>query len=483
MRAEKSLTNSMKYLCTVSLWFLSVAVYPQFQDNYTPRDKYTKKSKHLLRLLDHRYVVQLNRINTDNAVILDKYYIMTSQLKSGVKQGRFLKDYSIETLVNTTYKKLIDTNSLTCDPGNVLILRSALINAACIGEGTLLVNVGLLARLQNVSELAFVIAHELAHYEIDHVKKRIFQAATENLDRKVVQVMKKGIKGKVNAADLEDLSSIIYKRGSFSREMEMEADSLGYVFFRNAGFDQNSSIALLDKLDSLEQRSPAMKDKLFSPFRSAKYPFKQDWLSERLSIYNRKATNTFFLINDSTKTHPDISIRKRKLINDFSPSDLINSTADSLQSLDNVALVSKFESVESAYLNKEFDLCLFYALSLKADFRTNKYLTTMISKVLLELFEARVSLTFYDYVPKRTVGYGEDFRLINTFLHNLELKEMGEIAFHFLNTPSNFDSQTEEHYYLLWQICGLTERESVQKNIKTTYKSSFPKGKYLSQMK
>jgi len=473
----------MRYWNILGLWLLSIAVYPQFQDNYTPRDRYTKKSKHLLNLLDQRYVIQANRLNTYNAAILDKYYQMTSYLKSSVKRERFIKDYSIEALVNTTYKKIIDANSLTCDPGNILIFRSASINAACIGEGTLLINVGLLARLQSESELAFVIAHELAHYEMDHVKKRIFQAETENLDRRVVQVIKNGIKGKVNADDLEDISSIIYKRGNFSREMEMEADSLGYILFRNAGFDRNRSITLLDKLDSLEQQSPAFKDKLFTPFKSAKYPFQQDWLSERLSVYNRRATNTFFFITDSLKTHPDISIRKKKLIEDFPPTDLVNSNLESDQPLDKVALVSKFESVESAYANKEFDLCLFYALSLKADFLRNKYLTTMICKVLLELFEARVSLTFHEYVPKRTVGYGEDLRLVNTFLHNLELREMGEIAFHFLNTPSNFDSQTEEHYYLLWRICGLTERESVQKNIKASYKSNFPKGKYLSQMK
>ena len=216
----------MKYFCTLGLWFLSIIVYSQFQDNYTPRDRYTKKSKTLLGILDQRYVIQMNRMDTFNAVILDKYDMMTSYLKLGVKQERFIKDYSIETLVNSTYKKIIDANSLTCSPGNILIFRSALINATCIGEGTLLINVGLLARLQNESELAFIIAHELAHYEIDHVKKRIFQAANENLDRQIAYVMKKGIQGKVNTEDLEYISSIIYKRGRFSRENEMEADSL-----------------------------------------------------------------------------------------------------------------------------------------------------------------------------------------------------------------------------------------------------------------
>lgn len=473
----------MKLFCTLVICFIPIIGYPQLQDNYTPRDRYTKKSKTLLRTLDQRYAIQVNRVNTSSAVILYKYYAMTSYLRSSVKHEKFIKDDSIETLINSTYKRIIDTNSLTCEPGNILIFRSASINAACIGEGTLLINVGLLARLQNESELAFVIAHELAHYEIDHAKKRIFQEATENLDSKVNKVIKKGIQGKVSTPDLEDISSIIYKRGTFSREMEMEADSLGYILFTNAGFNRNSSLTLLDKLDSLEQRSPALKDKLFTPFKSAKYPFQQDWISERLSVYNRKATNTFFLINDSIKSHPDIAVRKKELLIDFPPSDLINSIIEHDPSFDKVVLVTLFESVESAYLNKEFDLCLFHALSLKADFPNNKYLTTMISKILVELFEARVSLTFYDYVPKRTAGYGEDLRLVNTFLHNLELKEMGEIAFHFLNNQSNFDSQNEEHYFLLWRICRLTGRESVQKKIKVTYKSTFSKGKYLSQMK
>jgi len=437
----------------------------------------------LLRLLDQRYVIQINRMNTSTAVILDKYYMMTSYLKSSVKNERFIKDNPIEVLINGIYKKIIDANTLTCDPGNILIYRSAHINAACIGEGTLLLNVGLLSRLQTESELAFVIAHELAHYEIDHVKNKIFQSETQNLDKKVVQIMKKGIKGKVNPDDLENLNSIIYKQGRFSREMEVEADSLGYILFRNAGFERNSCLTLLDKLDSLEQRSPALNDKLFIPFKSVKYPFQQDWLRERLSLYNRKATNTFFFKNDSLKSHPDISLRKKRLLEDFPPSDQLNSIIEHGDSFGQTALVSKFENVDCSYLNKEFDLCLFYALSLKADFPNNKYLTTMISKILIDLVEAKTSSTFYEFVPKRTFGYGEDLRLVNTFLHNLDIKEMGEVAFHFLNNQSNFDSQIEEHYYLLWQICGLTERESVQKTIRATYKSNFPKGQYLSQMK
>ncbi|MBL0008948.1 MAG: M48 family metalloprotease [Saprospiraceae bacterium] len=76
----------------------------------------------------------------------------------------------------------------------IFIYRSNEANAFSLGEGLILVSTGLLARMPDVSQVAFVLSHEIAHDAMNHVflnlrhiseslhegeMKRTFQKQTE----------------------------------------------------------------------------------------------------------------------------------------------------------------------------------------------------------------------------------------------------------------------------------------------------------------
>ena len=55
----------------------------------------------------------------------------------------------------------------------VLFSRDWWPNAYSLGDGTIVINAGLMIYLQNEAQLVFVLCHELAHYYLDHAGKAI----------------------------------------------------------------------------------------------------------------------------------------------------------------------------------------------------------------------------------------------------------------------------------------------------------------------
>jgi hypothetical protein len=58
-------------------------------------------------------------------------------------------------------------------------------------------------------------------------------------------------------------------------------------------------------------------------------------------------------------------------------------------------------------------------------------------------------------------------------LHNISTKDLGELAFHFLNNPAHFNPEDRNHYYLLWRISDLTYRKELADEIKGKFRERF----------
>lgn len=72
-------------------------------------------------------------------------------------------------------KKLLSHIALSnpeIDTSNILVFfnRSAIPNAYSTGDGSIYINYGLLNILENEAQLIFILAHEIAHIQAQHVK-------------------------------------------------------------------------------------------------------------------------------------------------------------------------------------------------------------------------------------------------------------------------------------------------------------------------
>lgn len=130
-------------------------------------------------------------------------------------------------------------------------LNAPHLNAFALPNGSVYINAGLLARLQNEAQLATVLAHEGVHFVNRHSyqqSERVKNAATFAL---VV-----GMLGVPLVGDIVALSSMT----GFSQEHETEADRIGYQHLLQAGYSATEAPAtfehLIAEIKALDIREP-----------------------------------------------------------------------------------------------------------------------------------------------------------------------------------------------------------------------------------
>ncbi len=127
------------------------------------------------------------------------------------------------------------------------VIQSESINAFAFPGGYVVVTSGLIKQLKSEDELAFVLAHEIAHISKKHYynvvrKQRLTEQASKNL-----QVATNSS----DNAQLSTLSAQIYARG-LDKASEFEADRLGVEIMSNTGYDPAAALSVLDKIQNLK---------------------------------------------------------------------------------------------------------------------------------------------------------------------------------------------------------------------------------------
>ena len=151
--------------------------------------------------------------------------------------GGSYSDTKLELSVARIVGKLVAVSPDPAQTFNIRILNSPQINAFALPGGYLYITRGLLALANDSSELAAVIAHEMAHVIANHGIERARLEAREALASRVISevwqdeadVAQSKLRGKLRLAQ-------------FSREQELEADAIGIKLLAEAGFDPYAAV-------------------------------------------------------------------------------------------------------------------------------------------------------------------------------------------------------------------------------------------------
>ncbi len=146
-------------------------------------------------------------------------------------------------------------------PLNVTVLNTKEINAFALPGGFLFVQRGLLEAAENESQLAGVLAHEIAHVTGRHGNKLMKKATIASIVYQAAQIAAVILTG--GAASIGTYYALQYgfyglglvlslEMLGVSREFELEADQLGVQYAWNAGFDPNGFIKFFDKMATKE---------------------------------------------------------------------------------------------------------------------------------------------------------------------------------------------------------------------------------------
>lgn len=166
----------------------------------------------------------------------------------------------------------------------VRVLRDPFLNAQALPNGTLYLNMGMLARIENEAQLATLVGHELSHYLMRHSLKSTRSAHNRKVASQVILgtlAVITALGGDPAAAamvmdaggDIAD--RIIEARiNGYSRELEREADAMGLQAMVAAGYDPREAPQVFRLL--LEE-----EDNIVEPYYYGSHPR----LEERLASY------------------------------------------------------------------------------------------------------------------------------------------------------------------------------------------------------
>ncbi|HWC57203.1 MAG TPA: M48 family metalloprotease, partial [Sphingomicrobium sp.] len=143
-------------------------------------------------------------------------------------------------------------------------LNSAVENAFSVPGGYVYVTRQLMALMDDESELAFALGHEVGHIAANHAHQR--EEVEQELAREALPWVMMGqmMGGYGSEVALRNILAAKLQSLSFSREQEYEADTLGLRYMMAAGYDPSGAADLLQALSretALEARVQGQKNR------------------------------------------------------------------------------------------------------------------------------------------------------------------------------------------------------------------------------
>lgn len=202
------------------------------------------------------------------------------------------------------------------------VIKSNEINAFSTAPGIIFVTTGLISQLSSEAQLAFILSHEIAHYELNHVHE-----------------------GYVNRQKNADLGTKeqITAFSQFSKENELDADKLALKRYNKSGYSTEELIGTFDVL-------------MYSYLPFDEIPFPKNYFNkgnlylplESLNVYSIPITAEEDY-DDKLSTHPNIKKRKEAVLKgttEFNDWGSLSFTMDENE-FRNIRTICRFESVRT----------------------------------------------------------------------------------------------------------------------------------------
>src|SRR5689334_12989348 len=196
-----------------------------------------------------------------NFYSLEKEIALGKQLAQEVeRQAKIIDDPVIAEYVNRVGQNLV-RNSDAKVPFTIKVLDSEEVNAFALPGGFFFVNSGLILKADNESELAGVMAHEIAHVAARHGTRQATRGTIINYASIPLIFM-----GGWTGYAIRQGAGLAIPLGflTFSRGFEKEADFLGLQYLYKTGYDPTAFVDFFEKIQSMEKKKPGSISKVFS---------------------------------------------------------------------------------------------------------------------------------------------------------------------------------------------------------------------------
>lgn len=160
------------------------------------------------------------------------------------------------------------------------LVNSERVNAFALPGGFIYVTRGLIARTDQVSELAGVLAHEIAHVVEGHSAEQIERMQTAGIGTALACLLTSICESGAARTVIQVGGSVVMAQ--YSQEAEREADRAAVRYLVQAGIDPHGMIGMFRELLEAEQRQPGLLAPFFSthPLTESRIEYVQEEIDE-----------------------------------------------------------------------------------------------------------------------------------------------------------------------------------------------------------
>jgi len=169
------------------------------------------------------------------------------------RSNKVIEDPEINLWIRSLGNKLVTNAPRSSNPIYFVVIKNQAINAYATLGGVIVIHSGLILHTKSESELAAVIAHEIAHVTQNHITRMIAKANSNKFAKGAAVLAGVIASTKDPQAGQAIISATIatmaHQQLTFSREAETEADRVGLRILTQSGFNPMGMPHFLAKLE------------------------------------------------------------------------------------------------------------------------------------------------------------------------------------------------------------------------------------------
>lgn len=401
------------------------------------QNDFPDKSQYVIKQVKAKVGTDIGQLPDVHKKIISKAYEERAlSLVQQIEEGDFYFEPEIDDYFQNIFTEIVRANpQLSTTYLRLLVSRYAYANAYCMGEGTIVFNLELLARMKNSSQIAFIICHEIAHQQLNHVNKALEDRTKQFHSQETKKELKRIAKSEYGTLDmaLNLLQGLVFEDRRHSRLHEAEADAIAFALLKNTSFEVTEAIKCMELLDKVDEPRFSEPLVLQTIFNHPNYPFKKHWLEKEVSIFGGNDTTKDWH-KDSLKTHPACTERIGFLETLLKKEVVVNKKkkTESIKAFQKLQLIADLELANNDFIVKNFGRSLYNALHLLKKYPNEPCLYTLVGKNLNLLYQAQKNHELSYYLDKPSPWQEADYKTLLDFLATLRLKEIASINYHFL---------------------------------------------------
>jgi predicted Zn-dependent protease len=168
---------------------------------------------------------------------------------------KFVNNPEVERYVDRIGRRILAATGPQSFDYRFFVVEEDQLNAFSVPGGSIYVYTGLIERTKNTDELAGVLGHEITHAKNHHMARASGPDAISILSLLAMVALARSGSG-AQAAGMVGQAVSATRQLAFSRQLEMEADTLGTRYMAAAGYDPKGTIEFLKILDQERALNP-----------------------------------------------------------------------------------------------------------------------------------------------------------------------------------------------------------------------------------